>query len=189
MKPVALLPIALLIFSAAAMPSRAADTDLSRNRPGYVHRVVFGFLAHDVDHLWSGSKREGGVDINAEVVLRGPGVSIFSGNVRPNFGVSVNTQGDTSKLYAGFLWEIETRSGFFFNTGIGAAIHNGELDLWDNDKKALGSRVLFRIPFELGFQFTDTWSVSVMFDHVSNADLATDNEGMDTLGLRFGYRF
>jgi hypothetical protein len=28
-----------------------------------------------------------------------------------------------------------------------------------------------------------------MFDHISNAYLASPNEGMDTLGVRYGYQF
>jgi len=31
--------------------------------------------------------------------------------------------------------------------------------------------------------------MAVLFDHVSNADLAHPNEGMDTLGIVYGYRF
>jgi hypothetical protein len=29
----------------------------------------------------------------------------------------------------------------------------------------------------------------VTFDHISNAELASPNEGLDTLGVRYGYRF
>ncbi|MGD9261841.1 MAG: acyloxyacyl hydrolase, partial [Desulfobacterales bacterium] len=84
---------------------------------------------------------------------------------------------------------IETTPRFFFNTGIGLALHNGELDTSDSDKKSLGTRLLFRIPFEFGYQLTRHHSLSLMFDHISNAYLANENEGMDTLGLRYGYRF
>ncbi len=30
---------------------------------------------------------------------------------------------------------------------------------------------------------------AVLFDHISNANLAVPNEGMDSLGIRYGYRF
>ena len=63
--------------------------------------------------------------------------------------------------------------------------------VWEghNDQKALGSRVLFHIPIEIGYRLSAKTSLSVYFDHVSNAYLAHANEGMDTLGGRLGYRF
>ena len=72
--------------------------------------------------------------------------------------------------------------------GLGLAAHDGKLENSD-DKKELGSRILFRIPIEIGLLFTLHQGVSIMFDHVSNAYLADPNEGLDTVGLRYTYRF
>ena len=72
---------------------------------------------------------------------------------------------------------------------VGAAINNGELVIDNEDNNSLGTRVLFRIPFELGYQITARHSLSLLFDHVSNAGLASSNEGMDTIGVRYGYSF
>jgi hypothetical protein len=156
---------------------------------GYFHRAFFGVLAHDVDGLWSGTRKEDGVDINGEIVFCRTGISVLAGALRPNLGLSVNSQGDTSKFYGGVLWEINTKHGLFFAAGLGAAVHNGKLDTDNKDKKSLGTRVLFRIPFELGYQFTARHSLSLLFDHVSNAGLASSNEGLDTVGIRYGYSF
>ena len=109
--------------------------------------------------------------------------------VRSNLGVSLNNQGDTSKIYSGFLWEYIRQSGVFFNSGIGIAVHDGEIETDDDDKKELGSRILFRIPFEIGLLFARHHGLSIMFDHVSNAYLAEPNHGLDTLGIRYTYRF
>ena len=62
-----------------------------------------------------------------------------------------------------------------------------DLDL--ADRKALGSRILFHIPLELGLRLDDRNSVSVYFEHVSNGNLADANEGLDAIGLRYGRRF
>ena len=118
-----------------------------------------------------------------------PHIKFLGGTVRPALGGSVNTIGDTSKLYSGLRWQYEHASGMFFGVGLGGAIHDGKLHLQHNDRKALGSRVLFHIPVEIGYRLTAKSSLSVYFDHVSNAYLANSNEGMDTLGGRFGYRF
>ena len=152
-----------------------------------LYEIRTGILAHDVP-VWSRSHQEGGVDFNAELIFGFPNYRIFSGVVRANLGISLNNQGDTSKVYSGLLWEYIWDSGLFFNLGLGLAVHDGKLDNSD-DKKALGSRVLFRIPIEMGLLFTRHQGISIMFDHVSNAYLADPNEGLDTIGLRYTYRF
>lgn len=68
-------------------------------------------------------------------------------------------------------------------------MHDGELRTRRRGKKALGSRVLLRIPIEFGYQLTEHHRLSLMFAHVSNADLADPNQGLDTLGIRYGYWF
>ena len=126
--------------------------------------------------------------INLEAIFS-PHIQVLGGTIRPALGGSINTVGDTSKLYAGMRWQYEHSSGLFAGIGLGGAIHDGKLHLHQSDRKALGSRVLFHIPVELGYRFTAKASLSVFFDHVSNANLADANEGMDTLGGRLGYRF
>jgi hypothetical protein len=155
----------------------------------WFYEVRIGILAHDVDNLWSGTSVEDGIDLNAELIFARPGIAVFSGNIRPNIGVSVNSQGATSKLYAGILWEIEGRTGLFFDIGLGLALHNGELQTENPDRKQLGSRVLFRVPIEFGYALSEHHRIAVSFDHISNAYLANPNEGMDTLGVRYCYRF
>jgi hypothetical protein len=142
-----------------------------------------------VDGLWSNSRKEGGVDFNAEIIFSHPGLSLPLGIVLSNFGLSVNDRGGMSKLYAGLLWEVEVIFDMFMNFGIGVAVHDSELEISEEDKKALGARVLFRIPIEVGYALTKHHQVSIAFDHVSNAYLAHPNDGLDTLGLRYSYRF
>ncbi|MBF0246458.1 MAG: acyloxyacyl hydrolase [Alphaproteobacteria bacterium] len=169
------------LIAAAVFSSIAAAQDI-------LHEVKLGLLAHDVDNLWSGSSRESGMDTNAEFIFA-PKYDLLGGEVRPALGVSANSAGDTSKLYAAARWETEVLGRGFFALGIGGAVHDGEEKLVRRDRKALGSRVLFYFPIEAGYRIDDTYSVSLFFDHVSNAWMASPNEGMDTLGLRFGIKF
>ena len=164
-----------------------AEQKPKRQRHDGLVEMRAGILAHDV-RLWSRSRQEGGVDLNAEFIFGFPNAPLFSGTVRTNLGFSLNTQGDTSKVYSGLLWEYIWKSGVFLNLGLGLAAHNGELENSDN-KKELGSRILFRIPVEIGLFLTRHQGISIMFDHVSNAYVADPNEGLDTVGLRFTYRF
>jgi hypothetical protein len=92
----------------AASPSLCAS---DRIVPGWLHEVKLGVLHHDTG-LWSGAARESGVDVNLEAIFS-PQVPIFGGFIRPAFGGSVNTAGDTSKLYAGLRWQYEQLAVYF----------------------------------------------------------------------------
>jgi lipid A 3-O-deacylase len=179
-RPVA-LAIALLPVPAAAQTSVEPLLSISEIR--------IGALYHDVPGLWSGfSVEQPSADANFEVLFA-PWAKTFGGYLKPAIGATVNFNGDTSKAYADLRWEIEAGSGLFGALGMGAAVHDGELNLVDEDRKALGSRVLFHPSAELGYRFDGVNSVSLFADHMSNGFSMRYNEGMDTLGVRFGHRF
>ena len=79
--------------------------------------------------------------------------------------------------------------GVFVEGSFGGAIHDGKLDSYRFNCKSLGSRVLFRISESVGYQFNEHHSLAVMLNHISNAGLANTNEGMDNVGIRYGFRF
>jgi lipid A 3-O-deacylase len=173
------LGFALCAIGSAA-PARAGDL---------VSELKLGVLAHDVPDLWSGFQREEGTaDINIEALLS-PSAAFFGGTLRPAVGASINTGGQTSHAYIDARWQYETPGGAFLGLGVGAAIHDGNLDASDPDRKALGSTLLFHIPAELGYRLDDHNSFSLYFEHISNAYTQDENEGLDRLGVRYGYRF
>lgn len=176
--------VLLAVFFVVPFSAYGAEED---PKPGVLHEIKMGVLAHDVDGLWSGSSREHGVDANFEVQFS-PALQLLGGALRPVIGASVNSSGDTSKFYADGVWQYDLTNHLFFAVGLGIAIHNGEKHLVSEDQKALGSTTLFHFPFEVGYRFNRRWSLSVYFDHVSNANMSEENEGLDTLGLRLGYR-
>lgn len=165
------LPLAL-----ACVPAQAG---VSEFRLGVFNHDI-GFLGHD---------KEGGADINAEALFESPGFLKAAWAPRPHLGVSVNTQGDTSQIYAGLTWTYEPFQKVFIDFSLGGSAHNGERHTLDPDRKSLGSHVLFRESLSLGYRIDDHHSISVAFDHESNANLASSNEGLNNLGIRWGYRF
>lgn len=189
MKKIALSLVFMLLCMLKSTPLIGIGSAQEKNESRWIYEFRAGLLAHDTDHIWNGNRKEHGVDINAEIVFSRPSVSIFSSTVRPNFGLSVNTNGDTSKIYGGLLWEFEMTCGLFLNLGVGAALHDGTLGTSREDKRELGSRILFRIPVEIGYTLHDCHRVSIAIDHVSNAGLADHNEGLNSIGLLYGYRF
>ncbi|MET0639656.1 MAG: acyloxyacyl hydrolase [Hyphomicrobium sp.] len=156
-----------------------------------LYALKIGALAHDVPDLWSGFQVEkNAVDINIEAQFNAAWVLPW-GAIRPVIGGSINTRGDTSDGYIDARWQGDCPSGLFFGIGLGGAIHDGEIGGpgSDPDKKWLGSRVLFHIPMEVGYHLDEHNDISVYFEHMSNAYTQKYNEGMDRVGLRYGYRF
>ena len=176
----------LLLVIAMAGGANAFDAD---SPASLVRGMRVGLAAHDVDKLWSHASKEKGPDLCAEVIFNRMLFNLFRSAAYPNVGATINTRGDTSKIYGGFRLEWEPFSTLMIATGLGLALHNGERDTDLADRKSLGSSVLFRIPIEIGYVFNPHYRIVLAFDHISNAYLFSPNEGMDTLGLMVGYRF
>jgi hypothetical protein len=182
----------LLGVFAALLALPAAAQEPSRGG-GLIHELKIGAQVHDVPYLWSGFHVERyAVDLNLEVIFS-PSIAVLDGVLRPALGATINFNGDTSKVYLDARWQRDFASGMFLALGLGVAVHNGSalFDTYipDPDSKELGRRVLFHPSIEIGFRLDEHRSVSVFFEHISNASTAPRNEGLDTLGIRLGHRF
>jgi lipid A 3-O-deacylase len=155
-----------------------------------VSEVKVGLLAHDV-HIFSSNRKEEGVDINGEILFNLPSYAFLSwiGSPRFHVGGSINSEGETDQGYLGLTWDYHSEVGVFVEGSFGGAVHDGKLNSYYDDRKSLGSRVLFRLSGSLGYQFDRHHSLAVIVDHISNAGLASRNEGMDNVGVRYGFRF
>jgi lipid A 3-O-deacylase len=154
-----------------------------------LHELKLGVLSHDLPGLWAGYRREAvAADINIEAQLK-PALDVGIGSVRPALGGTINTIGQTSHVYADARWTYDAPSGVFVSLGLGAALHDGHTNTSDPNRKALGTHGLFHIPAEAGYRFAGRHSISVYFEHTSNANSQTFNEGIDRLGVRYGYLF
>jgi hypothetical protein len=179
---------ALLTLCGPALAVEPDPAPAPESSPGWIHELRVGVMAHDVDGLWSGQRKESGFDVGMEVVLS-PRRELFSGVIRPNLGFTWHNRGETSKAYAGAVWHWTTDHGFSFEIGLGGAVHTGERETRDPHRKELGSKLLFRTPIEVGYQIAERQRLSLFFEHVSNAWLADENEGMDLVGVRWAFRF
>lgn len=143
-----------------------------------------------------GSSKEQGAAINAEALFDSPSFLSVLGSPRPLIGATFATDSDaTSQIYSGLEWQVDV-SRWFISAGVGVAVHNGETDQYDpvadaarvNHTVFYGCRALFRLAGDVGYRLTDNISASVHWNHISNAGLCNENEGMDQLGLRLGFR-
>jgi len=153
-----------------------------------------GTLFHDAGVF--GSHKENGADVTIDMRLqplnlRPPTGSFWDAIFRPRplIGFNINTTGNTSTLYFGMTFDWTVWDGVFVTLDVGGAVHNGKLSTRALNRKELGSRILFREGLELGYRFLEHHAISFRFDHMSNARLASHNEGLDTLGIIYAYRF
>ena len=152
-----------------------------------VSEVRIGGLYHDVGFI--GNRKETGADLNSEILFSSPSFLNAIWSPRPDLGGTVNLWGQTSQVYAGLTWGYNFSEHFFGEFSFGPSFNNGRLDKSVDNRKEMGSPVLFRESLSLGVKFNKHNTLSMFVDHISNGGLAKYNGGMETVGLRYGYRF
>ncbi len=198
----ALVAAVALATPALATPAAAADWY-------WPIEVRGGILQHDIDlkEITSlGQRKENGQDINLQFRWQSPDFFKYILAPQPYFGGTWSTAGDTSHVHAGLVWGYDWQSGLITEAFFGLARHTGTAnrDLYDaagnrtpttayyyNEVKRYGSKTLFHLGAELGWRFTQTTSLSLYWEHLSNGHILADgsNPGLDNLGLRLGYKF
>jgi lipid A 3-O-deacylase len=151
--------------------------------------VRFGLLWHDEGPF--SRRKEEGVDGNIEILFASPRWLDIIWSPRPHIGGSFNSAGDTNQAYLGLTWDWSFWQGMFAEFSLGGAIHDGETDQGTAplDRKELGCPVLFRESIGIGWRFQNRHSISLQLDHISNAKLCDTNEGLESVGVRYGYMF
>lgn len=170
-------------------PRRAPPPDEGRGVGGVLSEIRVGLLAHDQGPF--SSNKEDGPDVNLEFLFVSPDLLDVIGSPRPHIGFTGNTAGDTSQAYLGLTWEWEFWRRAFAEFSLGGAVHDGELttNMVGRTKKELGCRVLLRESVAIGYKFAGPHSVMAHLDHMSNVGICVENEGLENVGVRYGYRF
>ena len=178
------------ITAPGATAMRPEATAPGRAGPWFgISEVRLGVHHHDGGVF--GRNKEDGVDVSIEARFARftGGFWDTIGQPRAHLGVNINSAGDTSSAYAGLTWDWQIWGPFFGSFELGGAVHDGKTSTIKLDRKELGSRVLFREALEIGYRFQGHHALSLRFDHMSNASLADNNEGLDTVGVVYGYSF
>ena len=194
------LALAALLHAGPACAQNWLATGENR---GWMSELRGGLLAHDPD---TRNGREGGLSINGELLFASPLPRAWADALppqwrwlatpRPHLGFSAHTAGATSRGYAGLTWTtflarelFRREDGLRLDLFGGASINDGQHGPVRPDRRALGGNLLFRVGGEIGYQWGPHWSVGIFLDHVSNAGLARNNQGLNNVGLRLGYAF
>jgi hypothetical protein len=177
--------------------------------PALASELSLGVYEHDIDDTFSFGHTEHGKQIVIGARTAPIDELAFIWRPRAHVIAGFNTAGGTDYLAAGLSWRLNFGGDrFYFEPGIGAAIHNGSVDLpspyepgltpaeqarrlynWTH-KLDLGSRVLFEPEWSLGWRATDRLSLEISWIHLSHAQLAGEqNPGLGDFGLRAVYRF
>ncbi|WP_460450731.1 acyloxyacyl hydrolase [Alsobacter sp. SYSU BS001988] len=188
------LTAVLAMVAAASGDAGAADYLTSpsvRAAPAnpFLSEFRVGGFAHDP---WS--PESGSVDVNAELLFAKPIVlndPLWNSFVpRPHLGATINTQGDTSHVYAGLTWTFEVTQRIFFETSFGGSFNNGTAGpVTPVGRSAMGCHAAFRESASLGYRITENLSVMGTVEHVSNSGICSDNRGLTNVGMRVGYSF
>jgi len=148
--------------------------------------VFGGVYAHAVGTKLSlDSSRESGVELKLGYrggrIMRGIGLQPYV------FG-ALNSNGDTSYAAAGLSWKFGDR--FYVRPGIGLAIHNGSnRDFSEEDRIALGSRILFEPELGIGARINDRLSIEASWVHLSHGQaFGGQNPGIDNIGARINLK-
>ena len=195
MKWMSWLAACLAASVTGTLPLSAQAEEETQETSSSISEFRGGVLAHDQGPF--GSNKEEGLDLNGEFLFHSPKLLKWIGRPRPHVGASfAPNSGSTSHAYIGLTWQQDFLSDWFAYVSLGGAVHDGddllEVDpetLERNESKALGCRLLFRESLGAGYRITPRVNVSLHLEHISNARLCENNEGIDNTGFRFGWVF
>lgn len=107
---------------------------------------------------------------------------------RVHVGGNINVTGDTSVAYAGLTWQLPVYGPLFLEGTFGGGVHNGKHDNAGPNRQALGCPLAFRESGSIGLAFKQ-FTVLGTVEHLSNAGLCSQNDGLTNFGVRVGYKF
>ncbi|NRB10056.1 MAG: acyloxyacyl hydrolase [Rickettsiaceae bacterium] len=151
----------------------------------YAQEVRLGLMHHDIAKDCN-HRREKGQNISAEIIFDDFDKILYA---YWHVGVTANNQDYTSSAYTGLSWRINLIKEIFIELTFGGAVNNGKSRSTARKKKAIGSNLLFRESISIGAIFKEVHTVSIILEHMSNADFGSCNPGFTDLGVRYGYKF
>jgi lipid A 3-O-deacylase len=187
--------VGIAAFGAAMALAPAAHAGVSE--------VHVGVMAHNICVTdCKNANKEDGPAVEFEVSFDSPGFLNWAGSPKPYLVASVNVAGETSFGGIGLEWRWNFADGWALEPGVGYVVHDGETVnpfangtpeslAFSNEHVLLGSRDLFRTSLGLTRDFDGPWEGQVFFSHLSHGQIIGEgrNQGMDQLGVRFGYQF
>jgi lipid A 3-O-deacylase len=153
----------------------------------FVDEVRGGIFAHDP---FSSTSEGDNADINAEIVFESPDFMSWAFNPRPRLGFTLSGNGGTSLVYLDLLgWTFDLTDSIFIDAAVGGALHDGSLKGNRAGERYFGCRANFHQSASIGYRFSPQLSIMASVEHMSNASLCDQNDGLTNAGVRLGYAF
>lgn len=196
-----------LASTALAETVSAGTTPRAHDDPAGLARWLsgarLGVTAHDLDFFGrSGGGSEEGVNLEIELVARPTLARVWGGDIRPYGHFSANSAGGTNLAGVGLVWTRPVSERGFVEAFAGPTLHDGVGDLdagpktetfqrVDREHIVFGSNLVARMGLAAGWRVRERWETGVYYAHYSHGYVLSPdfNEGLDTLGVRAGYRF
>lgn len=186
----------LLWASVAIAAATISSPALAAPAPDYgtQFEVRGGIYGHGVAFTGPGIEA-GSVDANLEFLTPRPalwtGTRLSKLIPRLQVGGTFNTAGKTSLVYAGAAWTWDFGgSPWFVEPNLGVAVHNGEFDApAGSHRLSLGCNPLFHTGASAGYRLSQRWAVMATWEHASDGDLCSRNQGLNNVGARLSFSF
>jgi lipid A 3-O-deacylase len=182
-------------FGAALMMAPAAQAGVDEIHVGVMQHNICVTNCKNAD-------KEGGPNVELQVSFDSPSFLSWAASPQPYLVASVNTAGDTSFGGFGLEWRWDFADNWALEPGVGYVVHDGAVDNpfangtqeaadFAEEHVLLGSEDLFRTSLGLTYDFEGPWEAQVLFEHLSHGQIIGSgrNQGIDEIGLRFGYQF
>lgn len=132
-----------------------------------------------------------GAVINGEFLF--PSFDFLSGigSPRPYIGTDIAISDfPIHVFYAGLNWQAYLTQRLYLGFSLGGSVNSDSKRTNERDQERdLGSSVLFHLQASAGVDITEKLGAEVFLNHVSNANLAGSNDGLESTGVRLTWRF
>lgn len=196
----AFLGFVLCLNSIQASAQEVDFADLARSVG--ISEVRAGLFFHDVE-LSGGvpfALKYEDIDLgkwqnfSAEVIFDLPDADMVRWLGSPRIGLStmLNFSGKESYARLAALWQVPIfETGIFVEPMLGGVIHNGYLANAPVGQRDLGCRFLYFYGANIGYEINEKLSAMVSVEHASHwAHCSpTENDGINRLGLKLGWKF
>lgn len=189
--------------TAAGLAAFGAAMMMAPQAHAGVDEIHVGVMQHNICVInCKNADKEDGPNVELQVSFDSPEFLNWAFSPQPYIMASVNTAGDTSFGGFGLEWRWDFAENWALEPGLGYVVHNGELEnpypdgspeaaAFAEEHVQYGSRDLFRTSLGLTYDFSGPWEGQVFYEHLSHGQILGNgrNQGVDQIGLRFGYQF
>lgn len=188
--------------SAAGVAAFGAALALAPAAQAGVDELHVGVMAHNICVTdCKNANKEDGPNVELQLSFDSPSFLRWAFSPQPYIMASINVAGETSFGGVGLEWRWDFAEGWALEPGVGYVVHDGETNnpypngspeaaAFADEHVLLGSEDLFRSSIGLTRDFAGPWEAQLFFEHLSHGQILGDgrNQGMDQIGVRFGYQ-